>query len=98
MYAMMHPSLYLIQIATEWGIFQRQMVCANAGYLLSNPSTGVRLANYFYSSTEKSSAQRFEIKTKNMGTTPQKRWESGLLRLYIALVSANLRWYDTYNV
>ena len=48
------------------------MVCANAGYLLSNPSTGVRLANCFYSSTEKSSAQRFEIKTKDMGTTPHK--------------------------
>jgi len=24
MYAMIHPSLYLIQIATEWGIFRRQ--------------------------------------------------------------------------
>ena len=24
-----------------------------------------------------------------------KRWESGLLRLYIAPVSAYLRWYDT---
>ena len=48
------------------------MVCANAGYLLSHPSTGVRRADYFYSSTEKSSAQRFEIKTKNMGATPDK--------------------------
>ena len=73
MYAMILPSLYLIQIATEWGIFRRQMVCANAGYLLSNPSTGVRRANYLYSSsTEKSSAQRSEIKTKDMGTTLHK--------------------------
>ena len=29
---------------------------------------------------------------------PIKRWESGLLRLYIAPASAYLRWYDTYNV
>ena len=29
---------------------------------------------------------------------PIKRWESGLLRLYIAPVSAYLRWYDAYNV
>ena len=66
-------------IATEWGIFRRQMVCANAGYLLSNPSTGVRRANYFYSSTEKSSAQRFEIKTKDMGTPPCKAMGVGSL-------------------
>ena len=52
MYAMIRPSLYLIQIVTEWGIFRRQMVCAKALYLLSNPSTGVRRPN-FYSSTEK---------------------------------------------
>ena len=32
-YAMIHPCLYLIQIVTKWGIFRRQMVCANAGYL-----------------------------------------------------------------
>ena len=72
MYAMIHPSLYLIQTATEWSISRRQMVCANAGYLLSNPSTGVRRANYFYSSTEKSSAQRFEIKTKTWERPPNK--------------------------
>ena len=48
------------------------MVRANAGYLLSNPSTDVRRANYLYSSTEKSSAQRSEIKTKDMGTTLHK--------------------------
>ena len=54
-------------------------------------------ADYFYSSTEKTSAQRFEIQTEDMGT-PIKRWESGLLRLYIAPVSAYLRWYDTYDV
>ena len=98
MYAMIHPSLYINTDCNGMRHFSKTMVCANAGYLLSHPSTGVRRADYFYSSTEKSSAQRFEIKTKNMGTTPQKRWESGLLRLYIALVSANLRWYDTYNV
>ena len=79
MYAMIHPSLYLIQIVTEWGIFWKQMVFANAGYLLSNPSTGVRRANYFYSSTEKSSAQRFEIKTKDAGTTPHKALGFGSL-------------------
>ena len=98
MYAMIHPSLYISTDCNGMRHFSKTMVCANAGYLLSHPSTGVRRADYFYSSTDKSSAQRFEIKTKNMGTTPQKRWESGLLRLYIALVSANLRWYDTYNV
>ena len=81
MYAMIHPSLYLIQIATEWGIFRRQMVCANAGYLLSHPSTGVRRANYFYSSTEKSSAQRFEIKTEDMRTTPHKAMGVGSLTI-----------------
>ena len=27
-----------------------------------------------------------------------KRWESGLLQLYIAPVGAYLKWYDTYNV
>ena len=79
MYALIHPSLYLIQIVTEWGIFRRQMVSANAGYLLSNPSTGVRRADYFYSSTDKSSAQRFEIKTKSMGTTPHKALGVGSL-------------------
>ena len=79
MYAMIHPSLYLIQVVTEWGIFRRQMVCANAGCLLSNPST-VQRANYFYSSTEKSSAQRFEIKTKDMGTTPHKAVGVGSLK------------------
>ena len=59
--------------------FSKTMVCANAGYLLSHPSTGVRRADYFYSSTEKSSAQRFEIKTKNMGTTPHKALGVGSL-------------------
>ena len=43
MYAMIHPCLYLIQSVTEWGKFRRQKVCANPGFLLSNPSTGVRL-------------------------------------------------------
>ena len=71
------------------------MVCANAGYLLSHPSTGVRRADYFYSSTEKSSAQRFEIKTKDMGTTPHKTVGVGSLTTNIAPVSAYLRWYDT---
>ena len=33
-YAMIHPSVYLIQIVTKWGIFRSQMLCANAGYLL----------------------------------------------------------------
>jgi len=79
MYAMIHPSLYLIQVLTEWRIFRTQMVCANAGYLVSTPSTGVRRANYFYSSTEKSSAQRFEIKTENMGTTPNEAMGVGYL-------------------
>jgi len=55
------------------------MVCANAGYLVSTPSTGVRRANYFYSSTEKLSAQRFEIKTENMGTTPNEAMGVGYL-------------------
>ena len=40
MNAMVHPCLHLVRIGTEWGIFRRQVVCANAGYLLSNPSTG----------------------------------------------------------
>ena len=97
MYAMIHPSLYLIQIITEWGIFRRQMVCANAGYLLSNPSTGVRRANCFYSSTEKSSAQQFESKTEDMRTTPQKEMGVGSLTT-IHRASAYLSWYDTYNV
>ena len=79
MYAMIHPSPHLIQIVMEWGIFRRQMMCANAGYLLSNPSTGVRRANYFYSSTEKSSAKPFEIKEKDMGTTPHKATGVGSL-------------------
>ena len=79
MYAMIHLSLYLIQIVTEWGIIRRQMVCANAGYLLSNPSTGVRRANYLSRSTEKSSAQRFEIKTEDMRTTPPKAMGVGSL-------------------
>ena len=78
-YAMVHPCLYLIQIVTEWGIFPRQMVCANAGYSLSNPSTGVWRANFFYSSTEKSSAQRFELKTEDMRTTPHKALGVGSL-------------------
>ena len=64
--------VYLIQIGTKWGIFRSQTVCANAGYLLSNPSTGVRRANYFYSSTEKSSAERFEIKTEDIRTIPHE--------------------------
>ena len=58
------------------------MVCANAGYLVpgvSNPSTGVRRANYFYSRTEKSSAQRFEIKIEDMGTTPNEAMGVGYL-------------------
>ena len=54
-------------------------MCANAGYLLSNPYTGVRRANYFYSSTEKSSAKPFEIKAKDMGTTPHKAMGVGSL-------------------
>ena len=98
MYAMIHPSLYLIQIVSEWGIFRRQMVCANAGYLLSNPSTGVRRANYFYSSTESQVPNDLKSKQKTWERPPIKRWESGVLRLYIAPVSAYLRWYDTYNV
>ena len=73
------------------------MVCANAGYLLSNPSTGVRRANCFYSSTEKSSAQRFESKTEDMRTTPQKEMGVGSLTT-IHRASAYLSWYDTYNV
>ena len=32
MYAMIHPSLYLIQVLTEWRKLRRQMACANAGY------------------------------------------------------------------
>ena len=79
MYAMIHPGQYLIQIVTEWGIFPRQMVCANAGYSLSNPSTGVWRANFFYSSTEKSSAQRVEVKTETMGATPHKAMGVGSL-------------------
>ena len=55
------------------------MVFANAGYLLSNPSTGMQRANYFYNSTEKSSAQRFGIKTGDMGTTPHKAMGVGAL-------------------
>ena len=35
--------------------------------------------NYFYSSTEKSSAQRFEIKTEDMRTTPPKAMGVGSL-------------------
>ena len=34
-------------------------------------------------------------KQKTWGRPPVKRWESGLFRLYIAPVSAYLRWYDT---
>ena len=37
-------------------------------------------------------------KQKTWERPPMKRWESGLLRLYIAPVTAYLRWYDTYNV
>ena len=37
-------------------------------------------------------------KQKAWERPPIKRWESGLLRLYTAPVSAYLRWYDTYNV
>ena len=77
--------------------FSKTMVCANAGYLLSHPSTGVRRADYFYSSTEKSSPHDLKSKQKTWERPPIKRWESGLLRLYIAPVSAYLRWYDTYK-
>jgi len=79
MYAMIHPSLYINTDCNGMRHFSKTMVCANAGYLLSHPSTGVRRADYFYSSTEKSSAQRFEIKTKNMGTTPHKALGVGSL-------------------
>ena len=78
MYAMIHPSLYLVQIATEWGIFRRQMVCATAGYLLSNPPLVCDLPTTF-TAVLKSQVPN-DLKSKqDMGTTPHKAMGVGSL-------------------
>ena len=79
MYAVIHPSLYLIQIVTERGTFEDKWCARTLNIYYQNPSTGVRRANYFYSSTEKPSAQRFEMKTEDMRTTPHEAMGVGSL-------------------
>ena len=55
------------------------MVCANAGYYYQIPPLVCDGADYCYSSAEKSSAQRFEIKTEDMIKTPHKAMGVGSL-------------------
>ena len=76
------------------------MVCANAGYLLYYQSnhwwTMVCYgAEYFSVLKRQVPNDFFTWQQKTWERPPIRRWESGLLRLYIAPISANLRLYDT---
>ena len=80
MYAMIHPCQYLIQIVTEWGIYFENKLCARTLDIYDQIHPLVcDGADYIYSSTEKTSAQRFEIKTKDMRTTTHKAMGVGSL-------------------
>ena len=95
---MIHPSLYLIQIATEWCIFRRQWCARTLDIYYHFPPLVCDVPTTFTVVLKSQVPNDFKSKQKTRERPPIKRWESGLLRLYIAPVSAYLRWYDTYNV
>ena len=105
MYAITHPSLYLIQIVTEWGIFSktnfvRQRLifiwfCAPALdiYCQIHPLVCVVPTTFTAVVLKSQVSNDLKSKHKTWERPPIKRWESGLLRLYIAPVSTYLRWW-----
>ena len=96
MNAMIHPCLYLIQIVTEWGIIPRQMVCARAGYFyFKSIHWYVTVPTTFTVVLKSQVLNDLKSQQKTWERPPIMRWESGLLRLYIAPVSAYRRCYDT---
>ena len=73
------------------------MVCANAWYL-SSILPLVCYGTECFSVLKRQVSNEFKWQQKTWKRPPIKRWESGLLRLYIAPISANLRLCDTYGV
>ena len=78
------------------------MVCANAGYLLSNPSIGVQWCRLLFTVVgQKGKCPTTEKKTKSENDLPHEAMGFGIqIRLMkdIAPLGANLNWNDTYNV
>ena len=97
-YAMIHPWLYLNQIITEWGIFRRHGVLERWIFIIKSIHWCATVPTTFTVVLKRQAPNDSKSKRKTRERPPIKRWESGLLRLYIAPISANLRWYDTYTV
>ena len=77
MYAMTHPSLCLIQIVTEWGIFRRQL-CERWIYIDKPIHRCATVAITFAVVLKKQVPNDLKWKHKTWERPPMTRWESGL--------------------
>ena len=94
MYAMIHPSLFntecngMRQISKTTGVREPWIfIIKSIHWCATVPTT-------FAIVLKRRVPNDLKSKQKTWERPPIKRWESGLLRLYIAPVSAYLRWYD----